>query len=248
MGSIGSVTLVGAGSGGWDLITVRGLRALSQASVVVYDNLIDRRLLRFAVNAVELVYAGKRPGKHAMTQDEINSILVDRALKGHRVVRLKGGDPLTFGRGEEECDYVARMGIPCSIIPGVTSYNAAAARIGLPLAGREAASNFIVTTGVRAGGARLDRDSISKIIGSAHTAVFLMSTRILETIVEEAGRKHGMPPPVLAVSKLGYPDEQIVWPDRFASERPPKIEPPSVIFVGGSVRWLEKRRGYYRLV
>jgi len=119
------VYLIGAGPGDPGLITVKGLRRLQEADVVVYDRLVDQRLLTEAKKGADLVFVGKGPGERAMEQEEINRYLVDRALEGKVIARLKGGDPFVFGRGGEEALALAHAGVPFEVIPGVTSAIAA---------------------------------------------------------------------------------------------------------------------------
>lgn len=141
------VSLVGAGPGDPELITVRGLRRLQAAEVVVYDELAGTELLGQCAEGVELVYVGKRCGKHAMEQERINALLVERAQQGRRVVRLKGGDPFIFGRGGEEMAELVRAGIPVEVVPGVTAAASAGAAAGVPLTHRELSSGVIFLTG-----------------------------------------------------------------------------------------------------
>jgi uroporphyrinogen III methyltransferase/synthase len=142
----GIVYLVGAGPGDPGLITVRGRSLIRQADVIVHDRLIDPRLLDFARPGVERIDAGKAPSQHTLAQDEINAVLIDRAGLGKTVVRLKGGDPFVFGRGGEELAACRAAGVPCIIVPGVTSAIAAPASVGIPLTMRGVARSFAVVT------------------------------------------------------------------------------------------------------
>lgn len=143
----GKVFLVGAGPGDPDLITVKGLHLLRQADVVVYDRLIPMELLKDVRPDAELIYAGKQPQKHRLDQSEINQILIDRASKGHMVVRLKGGDPFVFGRGGEEGLACYAANIPFEVVPGVSSAIAVPAYAGIPVTHRNIASAFTVFAG-----------------------------------------------------------------------------------------------------
>ena len=143
----GKAYLVGAGPGDPGLITVKGLRCLQEATLVVYDRLADPRLLADLANDTEQIYVGKGPGDRAMEQDEINELIVARAKAGDVVVRLKGGDPFVFGRGGEEVQALADAGIPFEVVPGVTSAIAAPAYAGIPLTHRQMASSFTVVSG-----------------------------------------------------------------------------------------------------
>lgn len=141
------VTLIGAGPGSAGLITVAGLEALRRADVVVYDALADPRLLCQARPDAERIDAGKRARQHTLTQDQTNALLVERASRGLRVVRLKGGDPYLFGRGAEEAAYLAERGIAVEVIPGVTSGIAAPMAAGIPVTHRSIASTVTFVTG-----------------------------------------------------------------------------------------------------
>ena len=132
----GKVYLVGAGPGDPGLLTVKGARALAAADVVVYDRLLDPSLLRLASAAARRVFVGKERGRQALSQSEINELLVTEGLAGRQVVRLKGGDPFVFGRGGEEALALAAAGIPFEVVPGVTSAVAAAAYAGIPVTHR----------------------------------------------------------------------------------------------------------------
>ena len=143
----GRVTLVGAGPGAPDLITVRGQRILAEADVVVYDDLVSEQLMHFCREGAERIYVGKRAGRHCVPQAEIGAILVREALAGRHIVRLKGGDPLVFGRAGEEMEALAAAGVPFEIVPGVTAASAAGAVAGISLTQRGAASAVIFVTG-----------------------------------------------------------------------------------------------------
>ena len=144
---VGSVILVGGGPGHADLITVRGRRAVLSADVVVHDRLGPRSLLDELGPDVERIDAGKAPGHHRLTQDEINAVLVDRARRGLRVVRLKGGDPFVLGRGSEEMLACAAAGIPVEVIPGVSSAVAGPGAAGIPVTHRGVSAGFVVLSG-----------------------------------------------------------------------------------------------------
>jgi uroporphyrinogen III methyltransferase/synthase len=143
----GRVYLVGAGPGDPDLITVAGLNALRSAEAVVFDALANPRLLDEVSEAAERFDVGKRAKQHKLTQDETNALLLKLARQGRRVVRLKGGDPYLFGRGAEECAYLAGHGIACEVIPGITSGLAAPATAGIPVTHRKVASSVTLVTG-----------------------------------------------------------------------------------------------------
>ncbi len=143
----GFVSLVGAGPGDPDLITVKGLRRLQEADVVVYDRLIPAGLLDQARPEAERIFAGKKPRGHDRNQEWINSLLIGKAREGKRCVRLKGGDPFVFGRGGEEASALENAGVPWEVVPGVTSPLSVLAYAGIPVTDRRFSSSFAVTTG-----------------------------------------------------------------------------------------------------
>ena len=243
---VGSVALVGAGPGDPRLITVRGRTLLRRADVVVYDRLVDRRLLREARRA-RLVFAGKATGDHALPQDEINALLVRHARRGRRVVRLKGGDPFVFGRGGEEADTLAAAGIPFEIVPGVSSAVAVPAYAGIPVTHRGVAGSFAVVTGHEAcDGSHVDW---TRLATAVDTLVIVMGVSALPRIAESL-IAHGRPPstPAAVIHAGATPRQTTVVGrlDRIAG-RAAGIAPPAVIVVGEVVRlrerlaWFERR-------
>jgi uroporphyrin-III C-methyltransferase len=146
MTAAGHVSLVGAGPGDPALLTRKAAVALRRADLVLYDALVDERVVALARRA-QRFYVGKRAGRHALSQHEIQAVLVNQAKRGRRVVRLKGGDPFVFGRGGEEAQALERAGISYDVIPGVSSAIAAPASAGIPLTHREHASGFLVVSG-----------------------------------------------------------------------------------------------------
>lgn len=164
--SAGSVALVGGGPGDTGLITVRGRRLLGQADVVVADRLGPRELLNELAPDVRIIEVGKTPGHHPVPQAEINRIIVDEALAGHRVVRLKGGDPYVLGRGGEEAEFCRQHGVEVEVVPGVTSAISVPAAAGIPVTHRGLAKGFSVVTG---------HEELSEVPARAdHTVVLLM--------------------------------------------------------------------------
>ncbi|MGG1633090.1 uroporphyrinogen-III C-methyltransferase [Paenibacillus sp. NRS-1760] len=145
----GIVYIVGAGPGDPELITVKAMRRIQIADLILYDRLVNKELLDYAGPDAELIYCGKSPGNHAMPQNIINEALIKHALEGKKVVRLKGGDPFVFGRGAEEALELAAKGIPYEIVPGITSAIGAAAAAGIPVTHRDYAASFACVTGSR---------------------------------------------------------------------------------------------------
>lgn len=185
---IGKVYLVGAGPGDVGWITVRGMDLLRRAQVVVFDALANPRLLEEAPLGAVLIDVGKRAKAHKLTQDETNQLLVDQAKAGRMVVRLKGGDPYLFGRGAEEAAFLARQGVSCEVVPGVTSGIAAPAAAGIPVTHRELASSVTFVTGHEdpaKGQASLDYKAIAGMIAASGTVCFYMGVGRLAAISSE---------------------------------------------------------------
>lgn len=197
----GSVTLVGAGCGKADLITVKGLRLLQQCDAVVYDDLIDLALLDSVPETADRIYMGKRSGHHSAPQEEINQTLVALAKQGKKVVRLKGGDPYLFGRGGEEMQALLKEGIPCQEVPGIPSAIGIAAEAGIPVTHRGASRGLHIVTAHTTDtedGLPEDFDALAQLSG---TLVFLMGLRQLPKIVKRllaAGKSGDTPAAVLS--------------------------------------------------
>ena len=247
----GKVYLIGAGPGDPGLITVSGLRRLREADVIVYDRLVDRRLLKEAGVDAELLYVGKGPGDRAMEQEEINRTLVSKSLGGKAVARLKGGDPFVFGRGGEEAQALARAGVPFEIVPGVTSAIAAPAYAGIPLTHRELASSFTVVVGNEDPSkeeSAVAWDALARVGG---TLVVLMGWSELEKITRTL-IKHGMAPstPVALVRWGTEPCQRTVTgtlEDAVRQGAEAGLSPPVVAVIGPVVelrrelRWFDDR-------
>jgi len=206
----GRVSLVGAGPGAVDLLTIRGQRLLAQADVVVYDDLANAELLDFCPDEARRIYVGKRGGRRSLPQEQITQILVSEALKGLHVVRLKGGDPLVFGRGGEEIAVLAEAGISYQIVPGVTAAVAAGASIGVPLTHREHASAVVFVTGhecVGKGTEGAGREGVNwpALAASGATLCIYMGVRRLGEIVGkliDGGAKGSTPVAIVANATL----------------------------------------------
>lgn len=194
----GWVWLVGAGPGDPGLITALGLRALSEADTILYDALVDERLL--ALSQADKIYAGKRAGVKSCKQDEISDLLVKLAKEGQRVLRLKGGDPFVFGRGGEEAQALARAGVPFRIVPGITAGIGGLAYAGIPLTHRDTnhAVTFITGHGIDGKLTKLDWAAVSR---GAPTLVLYMARKFAGEITEAllaAGRNPDEPAAVIA--------------------------------------------------
>lgn len=185
------LSLVGAGPGDGELITLKGIRALRQADVVLYDDLANHTLLEFAPAQALKIYVGKRAGQASYTQEEINELIVRCAQEHGHVVRLKGGDPYVFGRGFEEYEYVRQYGIPCEVVPGVSSSIAVPASQGIPVTSRGVSESFWVITGTTRNGEL--SDDLYLAAQSKATVVVLMGMRKVQEICDifcAAGRGH----------------------------------------------------------
>jgi len=208
---VGSVALVGGGPGDPELITVRGRRLLLEADVVVTDRLAPRSLLDALDPGVEIIDCGKSAHRHNLTQDEINAVIVDRARRGSRVVRLKGGDPFVFGRGGEEVAACVAAGIDVQVVPGITSAIAAPAAAGIPVTHRGLAADFAVVSGHRdPGRAEAGWNWPELAVGPA-TLVVLMGMEGLAGIAAEL-IEHGRPAdtPAAAIHRATLPDQRVV--------------------------------------
>jgi len=175
---VGRVSLVGAGPGDPDLLTFKAAKAIAAADVVLYDKLVGPGILQLASPGARLVDVGKRCGRHSMRQSEINRLLVDHALAGAHVVRLKGGDPFVFGRGGEELDALRAAGVPVEIVPGVTAACAAAASLGLPLTQRGVGRSLHLLTGHGADADAIDHDWSTLMRPGATVVVYMGITRL----------------------------------------------------------------------
>jgi uroporphyrinogen III methyltransferase / synthase len=186
----GKVFLVGAGPGDPGLITIKGLRLIQEAEVVIYDYLASPELLRHIRPEAETIYVGKKGGNHTLPQDEITQLIVNRARLGKRVVRLKGGDPFIFGRGGEEAEELAEAHIPFEIVPGVTSAIAVPAYAGIPLTHRRYNTSVAFFTGHEDPLKEAPSRELEKQAAGDQTLVFLMGVKNLSAIVEKLIR-HG---------------------------------------------------------
>jgi uroporphyrin-III C-methyltransferase len=202
----GEVYLVGAGPGDPDLLTVKALRLIRTAEVILHDDLVPQAILDYASPSAEIVNVGKRCGTKTITQDEINALMIEHARENRSVVRLKSGDPLIFGRAAEEMDALKEAGIPFQVVPGITAAFAAAAAIGCSLTDRRSASNVIFSTGHHA---QSHNQSPLPELEDA-TRVVYMPGRDLHLLAQE-WLQQGLPPdlPCAVVSHVSQPGQQV---------------------------------------
>jgi len=247
----GKVYLVGAGPGDIGLLTVKGLRCLRKAEVVIYDFHLNAQILNYINHDAEFIYAGKRGGHHKMTQDEINATLVQKAEEGKVICRLKGGDPFVFGRGGEEAEVLSKRGIEFEVVPGVSSAVAAPAYSGIPLTHRLYSSSFAVIAGYEDITKKESAIEWSKISTGVGTLVFLMAVKNIDMITQKL-IENGRPPdtPVAVIRWGTRPDQRTIvgtLRDIGAIIKEKDIKPPATMVVGDVVRlreslnWYEKK-------
>ena len=238
----GKVYLVGAGPGDPELLTVRASKLLKRARVVLYDNLISPEILALLPAATERIYVGKRRADHAMRQEAINALLVELALSGKQVLRLKGGDPFVFGRGGEEIDTLSAHGIAFEVVPGITAALGAAAYAGIPLTHRDYAHSCTFVTGqLKDGSVNLDWPALARprqtiVVYMGLPGLPLLCRRLVE---------HGLSRDTgAAVVQHGTTQTQRVvtgtlgtLPGRVAKA---KLHAPTLIIIGNVVRLREK--------
>jgi uroporphyrinogen III methyltransferase/synthase len=248
---IGKVFLVGAGPGDPGLITVKGLRLLQEAEVVIYDFLANPALLKHISPKAEVLYVGKKGGDHTMPQNEINRLIVEKAWAGKKVVRLKGGDPFIFGRGGEEAEELAQAHIPFEIVPGVTSAIAVPAYAGIPLTHRRYNTSVAFFTGHEDPTKEGPSKDLDKKMAGAETLVFLMGVKNLPSIVEKVIRQGLDPETPAALIRWGTTPKQktVTGTLRTIARKAEEagLTPPAIFIIGKVVElretlnWFEKR-------
>ncbi|WP_299091238.1 uroporphyrinogen-III C-methyltransferase [uncultured Metabacillus sp.] len=247
----GKVYLVGAGPGDRELITLKGIKAIKQADVILYDRLVNPNLLEYAPTNCELIYCGKLPNRHFMRQDEINNTLIEKALAGYTVVRLKGGDPSVFGRVGEEAEALADKQIPYEIVPGITSGIAAPLYAGIPVTHRDFAGSFAMVTAhdkSKNGKPDIDWEGLAR---GVKTIAFYMGVSNLEHICDNLIR-HGKAAdtPVIVIRWGTWSRQKSVvgtLSTIVEKVREENIENPAITLVGDIVatrekgKWFEKK-------
>lgn len=247
----GKVFVVGAGPGDPGLITAKGLVCIKMADVIVYDFHINAQFLNYAKENAEFIYAGKRGGHHALEQDEINQVLIEKAREGKIVCRLKGGDPFVFGRGGEEVQTLTEKDIEFEIVPGISSAVAVPAYAGIPLTHRLYSSSAAIITGCESDTKTKSCIKWEKISTGIDTLVFLMAVRNIGCIAENLISNGKDPDTPVAVIRWGTRPEQKVVTGTLATIedkiKEKNIRPPSVVVVGqvvnlrDSLKWYESK-------
>ena len=243
----GFVYLVGAGPGDPELITVKALNALTEAECIIYDYLANPRLIEEF--DCEKIYVGKSGTSHTLTQEQINQLLVDKALEGKIVVRLKGGDPMIFGRGGEEAEELVNAGIPFSVVPGISSFYSAPTYAGIPLTHRDHSNALEVITGHRRSDAKNDDTLNLPVYDPDRTYTFLMGVKNLGHIASTLIKEKNFPgdTPVALISWGTRPDQRVVTGllknivDIVKSE---EIKPPAVTVIGSVVALRDRLRWF----
>ncbi len=247
----GCVYLVGAGPGDPELLTLKAVRLLERADVIVYDNLVSSGVLDFASPGAQRIFAGKRRNEHTMRQEQINGLLVQLAREGKQVVRLKGGDPFVFGRGGEEMQELAAHGVNFEVIPGVTAACGVASYAGIPLTHRDHAQGCLFVTGhLKDGSADLDWEAL---VRPHQTVVIYMGLNALPDICRQL-MAHGAPAtrPIAAVQHGTLATQQVLTGT--LSDLPAKVAgsgftSPSLLIVGdvvklhGTLHWFDPQTG-----
>lgn len=244
----GKVYLVGAGPGDTGLITVKGLDCLQQADVIIYDRLLDERLLDSAPPDAERIYVGKTPTHHTKEQAEINQLLVEKAKEGKTVVRLKGGDPFILGRGGEEVEALAQNHIPFEVVPGISSAIAVPAYAGIPVTHRGLSSSVTIITGHEDPTKGSSSIAWEKLSTGVDTLIFLMGAGNLPQIVRQLVKNGRVPSTPIALIKDGTNPHQVTitgtLADIVAKAESSNFSPPAVIVVGEVVKMREKLRWF----
>lgn len=243
MSAIGRVSIVGAGPGDPELVTVRGLARIRDADVLVYDRLVDPALVAEAPPAAERIFAGKARGFAALGQREIEALLIARALTGKHVVRLKGGDPYVFGRGGEEVAALVAAGIPVEVVPGVSSALAVPASAGIPVTHRELSSSLTIVTGHEDPTKPESGVDWEWLAASKGTVVILMGLSQLPSIRDRliaGGRSPRTPAAAIAAGTR--PDQRVVTAtlaDLPVAVAAAQLVAPALVVVGDVVRFRE---------
>jgi len=238
------LTLVGAGPGDPDLITLKAIKTLQSADVILYDALVNEKLLEHAPATTLNIYVGKRAGQHSQQQQEINKMIVGYAKTMGHVVRLKGGDPYVFGRGHEELDYAQQQGIPVDYVPGISSATSVAGLAGIPLTKRGVNESFWVITGTLKDGS-LAKD-LHLAAQSSATIVILMGLKKIREIVALFQNQRGNDEPIAIIHNGSLESSRLLictLGDVMEDGSLPSMTAPAIIVIGKVVN--EKREMLY---
>lgn len=236
----GKVYIIGAGPGDWELITVKGLKRIKEADVILYDLLASGDLLKYAKKGAQAICVGKADGLHLLEQGQINKLMVEKARGNKIVARLKGGDPLVFSHGIEEALYLKKRGIPFEIVQGVTSAFAAPESFGIPLTRKGRYSSIAVLTGRKSNGDTLDAPDCD-------TLVYLMAVSNIRNVIKalfKSGRKKSTP--CAFIEKGTTPQERIIagtLGNIVARAARYSVGSPAVFVVGNVVRYAKRVHG-----
>lgn len=239
------LTIVGAGPGDVDLITLKAIKALESADVVLYDALVNEELLQYAPNA-EIIFVGKRLGCHAYTQDQINELIVSMAERFGHVVRLKGGDPFVFGRGSEEIDYVRKFGLETAMVPGISSALGVPAANGISLTQRGISESFWVITGTTSDH-KLSKD-VALASQSSATVVILMGMNKLDEIISiyQNNRTDDLPVAIIQNGTKNNEKKAIGTVSSIAKlVEEQQLSSPAIIVIGEVVKNASKLSAYF---
>lgn len=235
---MGQVALVGAGPGDPDLLTLRAIKRLQTADVVLYDLLVSEAILALVPPGCERICVGKRSSRHTLPQEETNRLIVEKALMGLRVVRLKGGDPFMFGRGGEEMQELAAAGIACEVVPGITAAMGAAAATGIPLTHRDHAQMVSFVTGHR----KQDSSALDWVrhLSPTSTLVVYMGLGEAPRIAQELmAHGHEAATPVAVVASATLPGQKVVVTSlggMAATLQQAALESPALLIIGSVVQ------------
>ena len=241
---IGKVILVGAGPGDPELITVKGLNAIRNADVIIYDRLIDKRLLKNAKKNAELIFVGKKPFEKSIDQKDIINIMVEKAREGKLVVRLKGGDPMILGRGGEEIIALAKEKVDFDVVPGITSAIASPTAANIPITLRGVASSFAVIPGIEDPNKPRKFVDLKKLAKAVDTLIILMGVGKLADITREL-IEGGMPldTPAALIEKAFTSSQRVIEgkiSDIYDKSVENAVKPPAVLVIGNAVKLREK--------
>ncbi|MCI1930340.1 MAG: uroporphyrinogen-III C-methyltransferase [Clostridia bacterium] len=231
------VYIAGAGPGDKELITVKAYELIKKSDVIIYDRLLDSSLLSLCGKNAEKIYVGKKAGRHYMKQDEINSIIADKAMEGKTILRLKGGDPFVFGRGGEEAEYLKKLNIPYEVIPAVSSCISVPEKAGIPVTHRGLSRSFTVVTGHSADGKCEDCENYEALAKLNGTLVFLMGLNNIEKITSSLIKFGKSPDTPAAVISGGTTEKEYIVKDSLKDiantvENNKKVMSPAIIVVG----------------